>query len=262
VTDDRVELGAGILALMDPHHGYEKAWNRWYERDHMYGAAIMAPWTIAGARFVATRDLKALRYPAQGPFGDAERGSYLICYWIQADHLADQQAWVLAEMKKIAEQGRNFDQRDAVSATAYDFYRAVTRDEDGVPPHLALDHRYPGVVLVVAERDDAVSLDDLGSALLDDVVGGRLSGSPIAMAVAFTPRPKEPWWPAAAPEVEGVGDRVFAVCFLETDPRDCWDEAFKGLGEALAASGAGRARLVAPFVATVPGTDTYVDQLW
>jgi hypothetical protein len=60
--DAPVGIGAGIFALHDPHRGYERAFNRYYERDHMYAAAILAPWTIAGQRFVATADLKAMRY--------------------------------------------------------------------------------------------------------------------------------------------------------------------------------------------------------
>jgi hypothetical protein len=40
-----------------------------------------------------------------------------------------------------------------------------------------------------------------------------------------------------------------------------WEEHFAGLGEEIAAAGLGRVELVAPFVPTVPGTDTYVDQL-
>ena len=86
--------------------------------------------------------------------------------------------------------------------------------------------------------------------------------APLPMAVAFTPRPKEPWWPAAAPEVEGVGDRLFVVCFTETDPRDVWDEHFAGLDKELDAAGVGRVLLAAPFVPCVVGTDTHADQLW
>jgi hypothetical protein len=262
VVDDRPRLGHGIIALHDPHRGHESAFNRWYEADHMLGAGTMAPWTISGMRWVAPRALRDLRYPEIGPFGPSDRGAYLMLFWIQAGRLADQQAWVFEEMQKIAAQDRNFAARDAVTATTYDFVRSVERDVDGVPVILALERRYPGVVLLVVERTPDTSLEALGHWLLDEHLGPRLAGSAVAMAVAFTPRPKEPWWPAAAPEVEGVGDRLFVTCFTETDPRDCWDSHFVGLGDALAASGRGRLLLAAPFVPCVVGTDTYVDQLW
>jgi len=43
-------------------------------------------------------------------------------------------------------------------------------------------------------------------------------------------------------------------------PDEAWT-TFAGLGAAVAAAGRGRVELSAPFVPTVPGTDTYVDQL-
>jgi hypothetical protein len=262
VTDDRPQLGAGIIALHDPHRGHEHDFNRWYEADHMLGAGTMAPWTIAGARWVATRDLRNLRYPADGPFGASDRGSYLMLFWIQAGRLADQQAWVFDEMKKIAEQDRNFAHRDAVTATTYDFVRSAERDAEGVPVVLALSRGYPGLVLVAVERSADTTLDALGDWLFDEYLGSHMPGSPLPIAVAFTPRPKEPWWPAAAPEVEGVGDRLFVVCFTETDPRQVWDEHFAKLGDEIAAAGAGRVLIAAPFVPCVVGTNTHVDQLW
>ena len=90
--DSSVDLGAGIFALHDPHPGHERDFNRYYERDHMYAAAILAPWTIAGTRFVATADLKRCAIPADGPFGPIQEGSYLTMYWIVAGKLDEQQA--------------------------------------------------------------------------------------------------------------------------------------------------------------------------
>lgn len=262
MTDDRPQLGAGIIALHDPHPGHEHDFNRWYEADHMLGAGTMAPWTIAGARWVATRELRDLRYPADGPWGQSDRGAYMMLFWIQAGRLGDQQAWVFDEMKKIAEQDRNYEHRDAVTATTYDVVRAVERDDDGVPVVLALSRRYPGAVLVAVERTPTTSLEALGSWLLDDYLGARMPGSPLPIAVAFTPRPKEPWWPAAAPEVDGVGDRLMVIVFTEVDPREVWDEHFAKIGDEIDAAGVGRVLIAAPFIPCVVGTDTYADQLW
>ncbi|MBR7674650.1 hypothetical protein KDA82_16810, partial [Streptomyces daliensis] len=55
--------------------------------------------------------------------------------------------------------------------------------------------------------------------------------------------------------------RLTLLWFLEQDPRECWEAWFTGLDEAVAGSGLGRVELVAPFLPTVPGTDTYVDEL-
>lgn len=261
-THERPDVGHAIVALHDPVRGRESAFNRWYEGDHMLAAGTMAPWTIGGMRWVAPRDLKALRYPAQGPFGPATRGSYMMLFWIQRHRLAEQQAWVTEAMVDIAAQDRNFADRDAVTATTYDFVRHVARDVDGVPPVLALAHHFAGAVLLVVERTADTTLDALGDALLDDVLAPRFAGSPIALATAFTPRPKEPWWPAAYPEVEGVGQRLFVVCFTDTGPRECWDSHFAGLGNAIASTDRGHVLLAAPFVPCHVGTDSYADTLW
>ena len=260
-SDLGVDLGSAIFSLHDPHPGHERDFNRFYERDHMYAGGTLAPWTIATGRWVATRGLKALRYPAQGPFGPATAGSYLTMFWIQAGRLGDQQAWVSEQMPRLAAHGRTFDDRSVQTATAYDYLGSAERDVDGVPPYLALDHRYPGQVWAVLERSPDVALADFTAWLTGDHLPGLLAATPAALACCFTPRPKEPWWPAAAPEVPGVGDRVMVACFVEDDPRRCWDAVFAGWGDALAASGRGRALLVAPFIPTVIGTDRYADEL-
>jgi len=258
----RPDVGHAIIALHDPVRGRESAFDEWYEADHMLAAGTMAPWTIGGMRWIADRDLKSLRYPTEGPFGPATRGSYMMLFWIQRDRLAEQQAWVTEAMVDIAAQDRNFADRDAVTATTYDFFRSVARDGHGVPPVLALAHHFAGAVLLVAQRAPDGSIDELGRSLLDELIGSRLTGSPVALAVAFAPRPKEAWWPAAYPEVEGVGERLFVVCFTDTDPRECWDSHFADLGDALATSGSGHLLLAAPFVPRAVGTDTDVDALW
>src|SRR6266498_3864809 len=53
-----VDLGAGIFALHDPHRGHERDFNRYYERDDMYAAAMLSAWRISGQRLVATADPK------------------------------------------------------------------------------------------------------------------------------------------------------------------------------------------------------------
>ena len=262
MTDERVALGHTIFALHDPNRGYEVAFNRFYERDHMFAAGF-APYCLGVQRFVATRELKDLRYPAESPFGQPlEAGSFLALYWIQEGHLEDQQLWV-ADFTKVANaHGRTFEERTVQTATTYDYLGGTFAEDDGVPPELALAHGYPGVVWTWIERDPGTSLDDLKTWLLDEHLPDVLGAAPVAMTLAFTPLPKASWWPAAAPEVPGVGDRVILVHFLETTPTDCWAEWFAGLGKTIDDSGKARTLFVAPFIPTVPGTDRYCDELW
>ena len=164
-------------------------------------------------------------------------------------------------MRSLVEAGRTFDERSVQTATSYDLVGSYRRDPDGVPPFMALDHRYPGCIWMIVERG-ASSLDTLSSFLLDDLFAKSFASTSVAMATAFAPRPKEPWWLAAAPEVEGVGQRLAITAFVEDDPRSAWEEVFVPLVAAIDASGQGRTLFAAPFIPTKPGTDEYVDQLW
>jgi hypothetical protein len=164
-------------------------------------------------------------------------------------------------MKVIAAQGRNFEQRDVLSTASYDYLGAARRDPDGVPPELALDHRYPGVVLAWLERRTPHSLAALRDWLLRDFLPGLLEKSPLALALCFTPLPKADWWPPAAPQVPGVGERVLVSFFLEEDPEAVWEERCAGLGAGIDAGGRGRTLFVAPFVPVVPGRDPGAGEL-
>ena len=59
----------------------------------------------------------------------------------------------------------------------------------------------------------------------------------------------------------GDENRVLQLCFLTEEPDECWD-AFRQYGDEVDGGGAGRVTFAAPFIPTVIGTDTYLDQLW
>ena len=261
-SNERVELGHAIFGFVEPHAGHELAWNRYYERDHLIAAGACAPWTIAVQRWLATRRHKAVRYPRENPIAQPfDKGSFVAGIWIQRDRLVDQQAWVAEQMAILGAQGRTFEQRDVLTTAGYDYLGGAFRDADGVPAELALDRRYPGIVLAWVERAPGQSLEALRDGLLGDVLPGLLEKSPTAQALCFTPLPKADWWPKASPEVPGVGERVLVVSFVERDPLDVWDECFAGLGAALEGGGCGRTLFVAPFAAVVPGVDPDLEEL-
>ena len=84
MTEAPVKIGQMLFTMVDPTRGHEVAYNRWYERDHFYAGCMLGAWTISGARFVATRDLKDLRAPDSTVAPDPLDGSYLSLYWIVA----------------------------------------------------------------------------------------------------------------------------------------------------------------------------------
>jgi hypothetical protein len=254
-TDQRpVRLGGALVTLVEPHRGSEVAYNRWYERDHFYAGCMIGAWTISGARFVATRDLKELRYPADSPVApDSAAGSFLALYWVLAGRFGEWMQWGSEQVKWLHENGRMFADRDHIHTLMYRF-RTEYEAPDGVPVELALDHRSPYVVLVIGEPADGRTLDDVdawfGEQPLPGVVGAEFTAIPL------------PGDSAPGVRADSAANRFSQLWFVDDEITDIWDETFAGLGERFASAGLGRLVLVAPFRATVPGTDTYTDQIW
>jgi hypothetical protein len=261
-SDDGIELGHAIFGLVQPHPGHELAWNRYYERDHLIAAGTCAPWTIAVQRWLATGRHRAARYPRENPIAKPfDKGQFSAAIWIQKDRFVEQQTWVAEQMKVLGEHGRTFEQRDVLTTLGYDYLGGAFRDADGVPPELALDRRYPGLVLAWLQRHPERSLEAFRDDLVGEVLPNLLESSPIAMALCFTPLPKADWWPKAAPDAPGVGEWVLVASFVECDPLEIWDDRFARLGELVEAGGLGRTIFVAPFVAIVPGEDPKIEDL-
>jgi hypothetical protein len=178
-----VRLGGALVTIVEPHRGHEVAYNRWYERDHFYAGCMIGAWNISGARFVATRDLKALRYPATSPvIPDPATGSYLALYWVLAGKFGQWMQWGSEQVRWLHENDRMFEERDHVHTLMYKF-RTEFEHPDGVPVELALDHRSPYVVVVIGEPADGTSLDDVDawfrSRPLLGVVGAELAAIPL-----------------------------------------------------------------------------------
>ena len=114
--------------MVEPHRGHEVAYNRWYERDHYYAGCLIGAWTIAGARYVATRDLKALRYPADSPVcPDPTSGSYVSIYWILAGKFGEWMKWGTDQVNWLHANDRMFEERDHIHTVMYRFRGRVRR---------------------------------------------------------------------------------------------------------------------------------------
>ena len=81
------------------------------------------------------------------------------------------------------------------------------------------------------------------------------------LELGFTPIPL----PADAPVTQQGHDRLdgclLNLSFTTADPASWWDEQ-RASADRLRADGIGEMLWTAPFVPTIPGTDTYTDQLW
>ncbi|MFI6639392.1 hypothetical protein [Streptomyces sp. NPDC050504] len=256
--------GHALITMVEPHPGFERAYNRWYEDDHFYAGAMAMPWMQAGRRWVATRDLQLLRGPAKSAVADpVTAGCYLSTYWITEGRYAEHMKWTVAVNKRLNRDGRVHRERTHVFTAFQDHEATVYRDGPEGPRDLhALDHPYAGLVLQVIDAEEADGRAALLERLRDDWLPGRLAGSPAALVTVFGPTPLPGDRMTYVKQVEGVGTRLTLLWFLERDPRECWGEHFADLTDpAAGASPGGRTELVAPFVPTLPGTDRYVDEL-
>jgi len=263
MDDFPVKLGSILFTLVEPHPGHEVAYNRWYERDHFYAGCLVGPGILAGARFVATRPYKELRQvPEPAITDDPMRGSYLALYWIERSQQDEWGTWGAKEVHRLHKADRMFPHRDHIHTKMYRYRWGAFRDTDGVPPELALDHRFPGLVVQFAEVPEGASRDEVGTWLQDEHLPQALSnGSSAAMALVFTPVPIPDNAPPDIPRVAADAQRLMIMWFVDRDPADVWEADFAGLGKALDATGKARTIFVGPFIPTVPGTDTYTDQL-
>jgi hypothetical protein len=266
IDDYPVKVGSMLMTLVDPSRGYERAYNRWYERDHFYGGCMIGPWLFAGSRWVATRDLKDRRWPTDAdtvaaPF---DAGSYIAIYWVEQGHHDDHfEAWAVPQVRDLYANGRGFAERRHVHTSLFDHIGSRYRDDDPVPIDLALDRGYSGLVVLWWDAPEGTEASDLDRAVAERTQA-LLAGSAIEIASSWTPSapdegrrdvPMDLGSPAGGP------NRLVQLLFVDGDVVEVLDPV-RAYTDAVEAEGLGRLQLAAPFFSTVVGTDTYVDQLW
>jgi hypothetical protein len=259
----QIELGSVLVSLLDPTRGQEVEFHRWYERDHFYSGCMIGPWFFSGRRFVATRALKNLRYPATTPvIDDVSRGSYLALYWILAGHHAEAEDWAVQQVNQLIAEDRMIPSRIPVQAGFYQHRWNAYRDADGVPAELALEHPFEGVAMLMVDRAPGVSAEALDRWYLDEHLPASLADSGAALCIALDPVPLPDDAPAYVPRPAGLERRTLHLYFLDQPPEACWNAQLRRHGEQLEASGLGRVTYAAPFIPTLPGSDRYADELW
>jgi hypothetical protein len=267
IDDYPVKVGSMLLTLVDPHRGYEVAYNRWYERDHYYAGCMIGPYLFAGSRWVATRALKDARWPRDDVTvaSPCDAGSYVAIYFVERGHHRDHfDTWARPQVRELYAQGRGFAERRHIHTVLFDFVGAAYRDDDPVPVDLALDHGYDGVVIAWFDALDGMDARALHNRLLDGPLAKMLAGSNIEIASAWTPSagendPRDV--PMDLGSKAGGPERLCQLFFVAGDVSDALG-SLRTYTDALAADGLAQTRLVAPFYRTIVGTDRYVDELW
>ena len=267
VDDYPVKVGSALVTMVDPHPGFEKAYNRWYERDHFYAGCMIGPYLFAGSRWIAPRELKNLRWPATDRVAEPyNAGSYVSIYWVEKGHHQDHFTdWASPQVHWLYGHNRGFAERRHIHTVVVDHIGAAYRDDDPVPIKLALDYGYPGVVVVWLDGRDGVPAAELHNELRGSALPDLLSGSSIEIASSWTPTTpsEEPSTGGPMPLGTPAGgpNRLLQIFFVDGDVR----QALNGLRtytDSVEKAGLADTRLVAPFFRTTPGKDTYLDQLW
>ncbi len=263
VDDYPVKVGSMLLTMVEPHRGFERAYNRWYERDHYYAGCMVGPWLYAGSRWVATRSMKDLRFPADNPIATpVDNGSYIAIYFVEKGHHDEHFAWAVDQVRELYANGRGFPERSHVHTALFDHVGAHYRDDDPVPVDIALEHGYDGLFVLWwdGRADPARELH----AKLAGHRAALMAGSGIEIVSSWTPSvpdegPRDVPMDLGSPA--GSANRLVELVYLHGDTA----EEFGRIGayvEAVEGSGLADLRLAAPFLQTVRGTDKYVDQLW
>ncbi len=229
---DPVTIGSAVVAYIEPAAGEAAAFNAWYERDHFYAAAMAGPGMYAGARWVATRACKDARLPGR-LFGDPARGSYLATYWLLTGMQEEWDDWAVRAYAATPPE-RLFAGREHMHTAVYGCDWDV-RADGAPPPATALDHGFAGVIAVATTGDahewvDALVGPDLPLAVGFDpqrVIMSSANPEPHTLVLAFCTGDSLGVWPRIAPVLANRTDIGFA----------------------------------SPFLRTIPGTDTYVDEL-
>jgi hypothetical protein len=236
-----VGIGTAIVSYIEPHVGAEREFNRWYERDHFPAAVMAGPGAYAGARFVATRQCKETRLDGR-LFGDPHIGSYLSVAWLLPNAQTPWDTWIALQMDALRAEGRMFAGRDHLHTAVYEAGWDM-RAADAPPASLALDHGYPGVIAVAVEgQGEEVELEVVS--LTWDLVGSEL---PLVVALR---RER-----LLASTLGEPPPHFLVLAFVDGDVIDVWDLVAPAIASRTRVGFAG------PFLATVPGTDTYDDVL-
>jgi hypothetical protein len=254
--DDRpIRVGSLLFTMVEPRKGHEVAYNRWYERDHFYAGCMVGKWQFAGGRYVATRECKARRYPKDSPItADSMIGSYLAIYWVLDEHHTQWNEWGVEQVNWLHGNDRMFEERDHIHTALYEYAGEANAPGSAMPIELALDRGYPGIAVLIGEMADDVDAAHVTSWFQD-------LPCPADVALVGTPLPLRGDRPSDVPDTQ-ADNRVLITAFIDADPLAAFDMHFAGLGDSFAHAGLGAIVFASPFLATVPGTDTYTDELW
>jgi len=263
-------LGAALITWVEPMPDHVVGYNRWYEDDHMITGAMVMPWMFSCRRWVSPRWLQQLRGPEDSRVAvPLEAGKYIGLYWINEGRLEDHEQWALGSNYRLHQEGRGsyrgaghdpLEERRHVFTAFNDYLGATYRDDDVPRDVHTLVQPYQGLVVELVDANSA-DRDELDAWLANDHLP-TIVGGPVAVTLRFAPRPLPGDKLAHVRELDGVEKVIVVLHFLDTDPRECWDDRFSASAGAIKEGGVGTLAVQAAFVPTQHGTNAYTDELF
>jgi hypothetical protein len=259
-----IKLGTLLFTMVEPHKGYEVEYNRWYEHDHFYAGCMIAAYNFAGDRFVATRPLKDLRTTAPNDVTpDPMTGTYLAIYWVLDGHHQEWNDWSVEQVNWLHANGRMFPQRDHIHTLLYDHNWSVRRDVNGCPIEQALDHDFPGLVVVMGDIAEGHTHDEFETWCRETwFPQANADGWGPELVATNRPLPLLDDAPGDVVRAPVKENRFMQLHFLDRMADEGWADGYAKLGEQFAASGIATVAWTSPFRQTNFGTDDFTDQLW
>ena len=264
-------LGGALITWVEPSPDHVVGYNRWYEDDHFVTGAMSMPWMFSGRRYVAPRFLQPYRGPEGSRVAEPlEAGKYIALYWVNPGRIEDHQEWSLGANTRLHAEGRGSyrglghdpaEERSHVFTGFADYSGATYRDDDVPEARHTLLQPYEGLVVELYDAADGHDRDDLDRWLAEEHLPSVVGG-PVAVSLRFLPRPLPSDGMSHVKQLEGVDRVVCVLHFLETDPRDWWDDTFGSSEERAAAGGVGTLAVQAAFIPTKHGTNAYTDELF
>ena len=252
---NNITVGHATMTFMESEAPIE--FNRWFEDDHQY-ACKAAPWTLSSGRWIATQELKGLRYPQENPVvSPAHLGTFLCAFLIREGRIEENEAWRRENLPEFQGPGRTFDIKQGLLGGDFDFLGSVA-PEEGIAPLHSLDHGFSGLVCLWVRKNPDDTMQELFSVLEGQILPEIVEHTPIELTMVFTARPKPDWFPPAAPDPLGLGEWVTILAFTRVPPQTVWSQGLNNLERYFPQSSRAELLFAAPFLPVLPGTDQHL----
>ena len=146
-----------------------------------------------------------------------------------------------------------FNERDHVHTLLYRYVRERSRDPDGLPAELALDHPSAGLVAVFTDRAEDVDAAAFESWMRDEHLAALLPGTAARLVIAADSLPLLIDAPGDVPRSESDDRRQLTLWFLDCSPQERpGTRSSSPTGPRLEKSGKATVVAALPFIPTIP----------